>query len=185
MEKGTILIVEDRMDEKIGKFEEYLTNNGYNIQVAETLEKADVSLNSLIASNKLDGLILDFSFPTNSEDESVVSTDSIPNGISLLRKYQFKIETRRIPVIINTTADEDYKKKYLGDIKNSRTPMYNVDNQSNPLSQPTPAMVEQILSMFNKRTEERNVSSQIRPDNKWKQSGAFIRDDKGNIIGYR
>lgn len=169
-EKGTILIVEDCMEEKIGRFEEYLTSNGYKIEVAENLEKADKCLNELLKSNTLDGIILDFSFPINIEDRTV-DMDGIPNGVSLLRKYQFKIDTRRIPIIINTSCDEEYKKKYLGNINDSTIPMYNVNHQSNPLAQPNPQMIEQILSMFNKRNEERNISSRIESDNSWKRNG--------------
>lgn len=168
--EGIILIVDDRLEEKIGTFADCLINNGYKIQIAQTLEEADRTLKELLKGNKLDGIILDFSFPINSNDQSV-HINGIPNGVSLFKKYQFKITTQRIPIIINTTGDEEYKKKYLGDIQNLGTPIYNVNHNANPLAQPNAEMVNDILGMLRHRTEQRNLSSTIQPESSWKRDG--------------
>lgn len=184
--KGTILIVDDRIEEKIGVFQEYLKIDGYNIRIAQTLEEADKDLSALLGSNNLDGIILDFSFPVDSKDPSV-HIDGIPNGVSLFRKHEFKIKNQRVPVVINTTGDEEYKKKYLGDIRNLGTPMYNVNHQANPLAQSTNReMVREILKMFNERTEQRIITNQVQPDKKWNIGGkSIIRDPKTGNYMYR
>lgn len=178
--KGSILIVEDRVQEKIGSFYDQLVRNGYNIKIVETLEQADETLDELLKTNIIDGIILDFSFPISEEDQSVC-IDGIPSGIVLLQNHLFKLNTKRIPVVINTTGDEEYKAKYLESFTLSM-PIYNVNHETNPLARPSSKMIEEIISMFNTRNSERK----IRPDNKWlNKSGPFLRDDKGNIIGYR
>lgn len=184
--KGTILIVDDRIEEKIGVFQEYLKVDGYNIKISQTLEEADNDLSKLLGSNNLDGIILDFSFPINETDASV-SKDGKPNGVFLFRKYEFKIKNQRVPIVINTTADEEYKKKYLGDIRNLGTPTYNVNHEANPLAQSTNReMVRDILKMFNERTEQRRIASQVQPDKKWKIGGkSIICDPKTGNYMYR
>lgn len=169
-EKGTILIVEDRFEEKIGKFQEFLNKEGYSIKHVDTLEEADTVLDKLLKENKLDGIILDFSFPVNNEDEST-NIDNIPCGVQLFKKHQFKIDTQRIPVIINTTGDEEYKRKYLGDFNKLSNPIYNVNHHANPLAQPNIEMVKEILKLFNTRNEQRIISSQAKPDNRWLSTG--------------
>lgn len=168
--KGTILIVEDRLEEKIGKFQENLEQEGYELEIVETLEKADVALTELFRNNKLDGIILDFSLPINDKDLSV-NVDNIPCGVFLFKKHEFKISTQRIPVIINTTGDEEYKRKYLGDIGKLSTPAYNVNHQANPLAQANPEIVQEILNLFKERTEQRKIASQAQPDKKWLDKG--------------
>jgi len=183
--KGTILIVDDRLQEKIGKFKDYLEEDGYVVQIAETLEKADECLSELISKNSLDGIILDFSFPVNEKDPSVQSKGK-PNGVVLYEKFSFKIRTQGIPIVINTTGDEEYKRKYMGDIENLGTPVYNVNHEANPLAQASPDLVNDILEMFNERNDKRVSTCNIQPDKKWlKKGGPFLRDEKGNIIGYR
>ena len=185
-EKGTILIIDDRIEEKIGIFEEYLKIDGYTIKIAQTLEEADKDLSMLLGSNKLDGIILDFSFPINENDASVTK-DGKPNGIYLFRKYEFKIKNQRIPIVINTTADEEHKRKYLGSLNDLGTPSYNVNHEANPLAQSTNReMVIEILRIFNERTEQRRISSQIQPDRKWNTGGkSIIRDPKTGNYMYR
>jgi len=183
-EKGTILIIEDHLEEKIGQFKECLDREGYDVKTAETLEEADIVLVELLKNNSLDGIILDFSFPIDNVDQSV-TVDNMPSGVFLFKKYEFKINTQRIPVVINTTGDEEYKRKYLGDIKNSSTPIYNVNQQANPLAQANPEMVQEILKMFNERTEQRKIISQAKPDKKWIQRGQTgIYDKKNNTYTY-
>ena len=185
-EKGTILIIDDRIEEKIGIFEEYLKIDGYTIKIAQTLEEADRDLSTLLGSNKLDGIILDFSFPIDENDASVTKDDK-PNGIYLFRKYEFKIKNQRIPIVINTTAEEEHKRKYLGDLNNLGTPVYNVNHEANPLAQSTNReMVRDILRMFNERTEQRRISSQIQADRRWNIGGkSIIRDPKTGNYMYR
>jgi len=184
--KGTILIVDDRIEEKIGVFQEYLKVEGYNIVIAENLEEADNKLNTLLGNNTLDGIILDFSFPINENDASV-NKEGKPNGVFLFKKHEFKIKTQRVPIVINTTGDEDYKRKYLGDIRNLGTPAYNVNHQANPLAQSTNReMVKEILKMFNERTEQRRVTSQIQEDRKWNTGGkSIIKDPRTGKYMYR
>lgn len=182
--KGTILIIDDRLEEKIGIFQEYLNIDGFDIKIAETLEEADKKISNLLKSNTLDGIILDFSFPINSMDASVTK-DGKPNGVYLFEKYKFKITTQGVPVVINTTGDEEYKKKYLGDIKNLGTPVYNVNHQANPLAQTTNReMVRDILKIFNQRYEKRKITETIQPDRKWRKGQTFIYDENGNPIAY-
>lgn len=168
--KGVILIVEDRLEEKIGAFENDLTNDGYTIKISETLEQAKKDIEELLKRDILDGVILDFSFPVSEEDPSV-NINGIPCGVALLRKCEFKISNKRIPVVINTTGDEEYKRKYLGDMKKFSTPLYNVNHQANPLAQATVQMKQQILKLFNSRTEQRQLINGIVQDNKWLQRG--------------
>ena len=172
--KGVILIVDDRIEEKIGVFQEYLKVDGYTIRIAETLEDANKELSTLLRNNSLDGIILDFSFPVDSKDSSV-HVDGIPNGVSLFRKHEFKIKTQRIPVVINTTGDEEYKRKYLGNIEDLGTPTYNVNHEANPLAQTTNReMVIDILKMFNDRTEQRILNSQVQPNKSWNMRGKSV-----------
>ena len=178
--KGNILIIEDRIQEKIGSFYDQLIINGYSIKIVETLEQADESLNELLKSNNIDGIILDFAFPISQEDQST-NIDGLPCGIALLKDYAFKLNLKRIPVVINTTGDEDYKAKYLESI-NLSMPIYNVNHELNPLARPSREMINEILQMF----DTRNTLKDINPDKKWFiQGGPFIRDERGNIIGYR
>jgi len=168
--KGIILIVDDRIDEKIGIFEDHLSTCGFSVKIAGTLEEANRDLENYLSDNTLDGIILDFSFPVDSNDQSV-STNGIPNGVVLLDKYKFKIGVKRIPVVINTTGDEDYKKKYLGSLGRLEMPIYNVNHQANPLARPSIQMVQQIIDMLNQRYEHRKTSSQIQQDNSWLNKG--------------
>ena len=175
--KGTILIVDDRIHEKIGSFSEHISKEGFNVEIAETYEDAEKALKALIDSNTLDGMILDFSFPVNAEDPSV-STNGTPNGVLLLKNYIFKINLKKIPVVINTTGDEDYKKKYLGSLGNLEMPVYNVNHQANPLARPSVRMVKDIINMFNQRCEQRKTVGQIKPDNQWLKKGTTGTYDK-------
>lgn len=175
--KGTILIVDDRIDEKIGSFSEQLVKEGYDIKIAGTYEDAEKALKTLIDSNTLDGMILDFSFPVNAEEPSV-STNGTPNGVLLLKKFIFKINLKKIPVVINTTGDEDYKKKYLGSLGNLEMPVYNVNHQANPLARPSVRMVKDILNMFNQRCEYRKTTGQIQGDKSWLNKGTTGTYDK-------
>lgn len=168
--KGIILIVDDRIDEKIGTFEGHLYKNGFSVKIAGTLEEADRDLDNYLSDNTLDGIILDFSFPVDSKDQSV-NTKGIPNGVVLLDKYKFKIGVKRIPVVINTTGDEDYKKKYLGSLKNLEMPIYNVNHQANPLARPSTRMVRDIVNMFNQRYEYRKTTGRIQQDRSWLNKG--------------
>lgn len=168
--KGTILIVDDRIEEKIGVFKEYLKIDGYYVKTAQTLEEADKDLSDLLGRNNLDGIILDFSFPLNSNDASVY-VNGLPNGISLFRKYEFKIRTQGVPVVINTTGDEDYKRKYIGNIESLRIPMYNVNHEANPLAQASPKMAKEILDLFNEKTKNRVEFDKIKADKKWQKGG--------------
>ena len=177
---GSILIVEDRLQEKIGSFYDQLVKNGYDIEIGENFEKANELLENLLKSNKIDGIILDFSFPVSEEDQSV-NIDGIPSGVKLLQDYLFKLNMRRIPVVINTTGDEEYKAKYLENMGLSM-PVYNVNHETNPLAKPGAQMISEIMEMFDIRNNERR----IKPDSKWfNKGGPFIRDANGNIIGYR
>ena len=180
--KGFILIVEDRFEEKIGKFKDSLSNEGYNIILAKTLEEAKQEMNDLLKSNNIDGVILDFSFPINSEDLSDFSNGE-PNGITFLKNFKFQLNNKKIPIIINTTADENFKKKYLKPIESSlEMPLYVVDHECNPLANLSPHSTKEIINLFNARNQLRN----IQPDKRWnKNGGSFIRDNNGKIIGYR
>lgn len=175
---GTILIVEDRIEEKIGGFsDDVLKKQGYDIQFAENLEKARELLNELLRKNKIDGIILDFSIDTNKDDKSP-TTDGVPNGIVLLREFLFKLNTARIPIVINTTGDEEYKNKYLGTM-NLEMPIYNVNHQATPLASPNLnfQVIHEILNMFDSRNETRNII----PDKKWDGKGETgYLDNKGH-----
>lgn len=179
---GTILIIEDRFEEKIGQFADYLTKNGYKIILAETLENAFIKMQNLLETNNIDGVILDFSFPTNNEDPSVYS-NNLPNGIAFLDNFKFKLNTKQIPVIINSTGDKEYKEKYLEPMKSGLSmPLYNVDHERSPLAKSSAQAIQEIMELFNKRKSLRNIT----PDQSWhNKGGPFIRDKNGNIIGYR
>ena len=179
-QKGTILIVDDRIEEKIGVFQEYLKIDGYNIRIAQTLEEADKELSTLLGSNNLDGIILDFSFPVDSKDSSV-HVNGIPNGVSLFKKHQFSITNKKIPVVINTTGDEDYKRKYMGDLANIGTPIYNVNHEANPLAQANPELAKKILKLFNERTDLRIRTSSIKSDNRLYTGKSVIQRPDGSL----
>lgn len=178
--KGTILIVDDHIDEKIGVFQEYLKIDGYTIITTSTLEEADRNLSNLLANNSIDGIILDFSFPIDSKDPSV-HVDGIPNGVSLFNKHQFKIRNKQIPVIINTTGDEEYKRKHIGDLTNLGTPVYDVNNEANSLAQPNPELVKEVLKMFNERTNLRISTSNIETSNKLRTGKSIIQRPDGGL----
>lgn len=182
-EKGIILIVDDRIQEKIGVFQEYLKVEGYEIKIAGTLEDADKDLSNLLANNSLDGIILDFSFPVNEEDPSV-HVDGIPNGVSLFRKHQFNIKNKQIPVIINTTEDEDYKRKYMGDLTKLGTPTYNVNHEANPLALARPELAKKILKLFNARTDLRIRTSNILPDKNNLRTGKSVIQRPDGTLTY-
>ena len=177
--KGTILIVDDRIEEKIGTFRQYLDIEGFNVEIAEDLKKADKLLSDLIKSNKLDGLILDLSFPVSKEDPSVTTEENIPCGVSLFRKHEFKLRNKMIPIVLNSTADEEFKRKYFGNIEKSNTLMYNVDVQSNPLTRPTGNLIKEIIGMFNKRSEDRNLANSIKADNSLRTGKAIVQGQDG------
>ncbi len=179
---GTILIVEDRPEEKIGRFQDFLTEQGYTVQIAENFADAEKLLNRLLKTNTIDGIILDFAIPV-SEDDKSTTNGNIPNGVVLLKQFLFSLNNRRIPLVINTTADEECKKKYLSEL-NLEMPIYIVNQEGMPLASPNPSgkMLQEIIDMFN----ERNKTRKIIPDSKWTSNGGpFIRDSKGNIIGYK
>ena len=179
-QKGIILIVDDRIEEKIGVFQEYLKIDGYNIKIANTLEEADKDLSKFLGSNNLDGIILDFSFPVNAEDPSV-HVDGVPNGVSLFTKHRFNIKNKQIPVVINTTGDEEYKRKYMGDLTKLGTPVYNVNHEANPLAQASPKLAKEILKLFNERTDLRIRTSNILPDNKLRTGRTVIQGADGKL----
>lgn len=168
--KGVVLIVDDCFDEKIGQFEEHLQRAKFEIRKAETLEEADRELDKLLRDNSLNGIILDFSFPKDVNDDNV-SENGKPNGIVLLEKYRLRLELKRIPVVINTTGDEDYKEKYLGFLKQLYIPIYNVKHQVHPLANPLMRMTQDIIKMFNQRYEQRKLSSQTIKDGSWLARG--------------
>lgn len=179
---GTILIVEDRPEEKIGRFQDFLVGQGYSIKIAENFINAEKLLNELLKTNTIDGIILDFAIPLSKGDKSTTN-GNIPNGIVLLKQFLFSLNNRRIPVVINTTADDECKKKYLEGI-NLEMPIYIVNQEGMPLASPNPSgkMLQEIINMFNARNEVRK----IKPDSKWaNKGGSFRRDSKGNIIGYK
>ena len=178
--KGTILIVEDLLDEKIGKFKQILDIEGFKTIVSETYKDAKEKIEKLINSNELTGVILDFSFPVDDIDKSVVIND-IPCGVQLLKDFSFKMSLKSIPVVINTTGDNEYKKQYLASINTESIPMYDVDCALTSLTQPTPEMVKQILKLFNDRYEKRKLESSIKRDNSNLRTGRSVVSANGKI----
>lgn len=171
---GTILIVEDRLEEKIGSFEEAIKAQGYDVLIAEDLKTAKSMLDELLKKNKLDGIILDFAIPVDKEDRSTTTKD-IPNGVVLLRNFLFKINNCRIPVVINTTGDEEYKKKYLRTMT-LEMPIYNLNHQLTPLasSNQSTYVRREILSMFNLRNQTRIDTGKIKQDKDWGGKGKSV-----------
>ena len=196
--KGTILIVEDRIDEKIGHFKEILESRDYDVQFAGTLENANILLGANI--NKLDGIILDFSFPVSDEDLSDNIND-LPCGVELLSRYKRIVQSQGIPIVINSTAEKSLKIEKLKKIgieldeKNNgitkprfmqSMPIYNIDNESNPLVSATSQMVEEILKMFEERTIQRKTTEKIDADNKWKRgTTGHYNESTGKFTYYR
>ena len=178
--KGTILIVEDLLEEKIGKFKQILEIEGFKVKVAETYRDAKNELDRLIRANDLDGIILDFSFPIDDNDKSTVINE-IPCGVQLFKDFKFNISLKGIPVIINTTGEEEYKQKYLQSIDCTNIPVYDVNNAATSLTQPTPEMIKQILQLFNDRYEKRELESTIKGDNPLVTGKSVIRDKDGNL----
>lgn len=178
--KGTILIIDDLLEEKIGRFKQILEIEGFKVKVAENYRDAKKELDGLIRSNDLDGIILDFSFPVDDEDKSTVIND-IPCGIQLFKDFRFNISLKGIPVIINTTCEDEYKQKYLKTIDCSNIPIYDVNNSATSLTQPTPEIAKQILTLFNARYEKRKLELTIKKDNSLKTGRSVIQDENGNL----
>lgn len=200
--KGKILIVEDKIEEKINdKFLKLLYDSGYDAIYVENLEQATAILEDESIVDSLDGIILDFKIPVSEEDRSLTIHDR-PCGIELFDKKILKYRNKRIPVILNTTADNDLKVKYLKSIgidideRNigllpqsflqsiSMMPIYNTNGD---LLDPKSTTMKEILDLFKERTERRKTEKKIEADNRWwqKNGGPFLRDSKGNIIGYK
>lgn len=177
--KGVILIVEDLLEEKIGKFKQIIEIDGFTTKVTSTYKDSEKELIKLISSNQLDGIILDFSFPYDANDKSVVIND-MPCGIKLLKDFEFKISLQGIPVVINTTGDNEYKRKYLESINHKNFPMYDVNNALTSLTNPSIEMVKDILKMFNVRYEKRNIDKSIKRDKSLKTGTSIIQGPDGN-----
>ena len=176
--KGTILIVEDLLDEKIGKFKQILDIEGFKTIVSETYKDAKEKIEKLINSNELTCVILDFSFPVDDIDKSVVIND-IPCGVQLLKDFSFKMSLKSIPVVINTTGDNEYKEKHMAQVNTTGIPIYDVDCALTSLTQPTPEMVKQILKLFNDRYEKRKVETDIKPDSSLWTGKSVIKGSNG------
>jgi len=157
-EKGTILIVEDRIIEKIGSFRQYLEKEGYSITVAENFKQAQLELNELLRKNTIVGIILDLSFPKDENDKSAVNKEDIPYGAVLFNNNKFQLHIKNIPIVINTTGDDEYKRKYLGDINNLNVPIYNVNHETNPLANSSGKQIKEILELFNHRVSIKNIA---------------------------
>jgi len=176
--KGTILVIEDHFEEKIGVFKNYLDIEGYEIDVAENLEEANKKMVDLLKKNIIDGIILDFSFPISKEDPTRFFND-VPNGVLFFEKFKFQIQTMQIPVVINTTATEEIKTKYLGDLDHLGTPVYNVNHDANPLAAPTNQLfIKEIFNLFNNRNKMRNQFT--KKPKAWNISGSLVKDSNGN-----
>ncbi len=205
-EKGTILVIEDKEQGKLGRFKDVLIRDNYSILSVETLGEAIKTIEKMKKSNfdTLDGLILDFSFPVGEVDNKEYDSSKTINGrqcgIEFLRKYYHLFNNNRIPLVINTTASEELKREKLKeigiDIREGEfglipqkflqfTQIFNVDNESNSLFNPSGETIKDILKIFNERTENRRVQSKIQPGRSWNTRGEFIRDNSGNIIGYK
>ena len=169
--KGTIFIVEDQEETKIGVFADILKRNGFKIVIAENYEDADAKLGELVASNELDGIILDFSFPystANSKRVDVVNGREVPNGVMLLKKYLFKINNQRVPIVINSTAEKAYREEYLKGI--SLEEMFVINTETVSLTNPGND-VKSILELFASRSERRNIEKKVQADRSWMTKG--------------
>ena len=177
--KGTILIVEDLLEEKVGVFKQILDIEGFKTVVSENYKDAKEMLEKLIASNKLNGIILDFSFPVDENDKSVVIND-IPCGVVLLKENLFKLTLQNIPVVINTTGEEEYKKKHLSSLGTITIPTYDINNTLTNLARPSVEMTKEIIKMFNECYERKKLEASIKSDNSLRTGKAVIQGENGD-----
>lgn len=140
-----ILIIDDCIETKIGIFKEWLERAGLQSKCAKTLEEATALFESNIDS--IDAIILDYSFPVSEENTAVQSENKLPNGIVFLKKYEMKLQLKRIPLIINTDGDEEYRDKYLRSTRyfsNDADVLYKSPGKQ-PLSSITPVLATKII----------------------------------------
>lgn len=166
-----ILIIDDNIEEKIGAFKDLLEKTGFKCIEAKTLEEAKRIFEDNI--NNIDAVVLDYAFPESKNNTIFYNENKVPNGIVFLKKYEFKLYTKNIPLIINTSADEEEREKWL------RTTSYFSKDEDvlykcpakQPLADSTSVIAEQIIKEIKKRQEERKMLSRIKADNKWTQKG--------------
>ena len=187
-QKGTILVIEDEEQGKIGRFKDVLITNNYCILHVRTLGEAIKIMEEMKKNNfnNLDGLILDFSFPIGEIDGKQFDSSKTISGIEFLRIYYHLLNNNKIPLVINTTASEDFKIEQLKEIgieiKEGEiglihqkflqlTQIFNVDNSINPLANPSSETIKEILGMFKQRTETRKIQRKIQPDKSWQIRG--------------
>ena len=212
-ERGIILVIDDWFEEKVGSFNDVLVTEGYKVVRAETLTEANELYASYKDKNskkiKLDGIIVDFKFPVgkryNNQGNEIFdyshNINGRPCGVEFIYTHINELNNNKIPLIINTTGDNKYKVEKLkeigieigenefGCVQNrflQFIPIYNINDASNPLVNASGRMINEILNMFRERTSRRLIEERIQQESNWvQQRGAFFRDNKGNIIGYR
>lgn len=94
-----LLIVEDNPNEKLGNIIDLLANNSIEYSIVRSKQSADEYFKN--SWKELDGIILDLGLPENSNGDHY---DAYA-GIKLLENWSYKLSIRKIPVIINSSAE--------------------------------------------------------------------------------
>lgn len=161
-----ILIIDDRIEVKIGDFEDALVRAGFSIEKATTLEEAMEAFEKNI--DDIDAVILDYSFPVSESNHRVYDDNKVPNGIVFLTKYEMKMHLKGIPIIINTDSDDDYREKWLKKSKyfsdDSNILYKSLEKQ--PLSFVNAIEARRIIEKINESKEIREIAKKVQPTTK-------------------
>ncbi len=152
-----ILIIDDCIETKVGTFLELLGRAGFETRCATTLEEATEILGKDI--DKIDAIILDYSFPVSQDNQAVYDTNRTPNGIVLLQRFGMKLKMKDIPVIINTDGEESYRDDWLRKtthFKNDRDVLYK-SPEKQPISCITPLLANKLIEQIKQKKEERDL----------------------------
>ena len=108
-----LLIVEDNPDQKLGDFLESLKQQYIDFSVCLSRQSASEFFKK--NWNNLDGIILDLGLPESSNSDVYDSY----MGIKLLQEWENQLSIRRIPIIINSSAEDipiEIKEKFKDNI---------------------------------------------------------------------
>ncbi len=159
-----ILIIDDRIEEKIGNFVYTLETEGLDYKVATTLEEAEQLWEEYgRKKNEIDAIILDYIFPKNATDNTEYTND-VPNGIKFLLDNEFMMHNKMISLIINTSADKDIIEKALKMTKyfnNIRDDVLYVCQEKHPLLEANAYTRSVIISGIKEGIKRREISKRI------------------------
>lgn len=111
-----LLIVEDNPDQKLGSFIESMQQQHIDFSICRSRQSASDFFRK--NWNNLDGILLDLGLPESSTSDIYDSY----MGIKLLQEWESQLLIRRIPIIINSSAEDipiEIKEKFKDNIIDS------------------------------------------------------------------